>query len=66
MTPPIRFLEDQENSTVQCCPHTVEQNIIVKWFRKELYRSSPQGLHPHLLVTLRGDEDNGNSEVISA
>ena len=33
---------------------------------KELYRSSPQGLHPHLLVTLRSDEDDGNSEVIFA
>jgi hypothetical protein len=61
----IFLLEDRENSTVQCCPHTVEQSIIVKWFGKELYRSSPQGLHSHLLVTLRCDEDDGNSEVIS-
>ena len=40
-------------------------SLIIKWFGKELDRSSPQGLHPNLLIPLRSDEDNGNSEVVS-
>jgi len=65
MTPQNCSLEDRNSSTVQCSPHAVEQSIIVKWFGKELDRSSPQGFHSHLLVTLCCDEDDGNSDVIS-
>ena len=45
------FLQDREDLTIQCCPYSIKQRVIIKWFAQELHCSSPQRLHPHLLVT---------------
>ena len=52
--PHLRYL------VLQSCSNTIEQRFVVKRFRQKLHCACPQRLHPHSLVAMCRDEDDGN------
>src|SRR5271165_6416739 len=62
--PYTRSSDLQLGSTLQSCPNTLEQNLIVEWFCHELHCACSQGLHPHFLVPMCRDEDGRNPILV--